>query len=523
MNRDQEFDQLARTKLQDRSFPFEESSWLLAKVEIEAQLAQRRKKRWSIFTGAALLIATLLWVFIDQYAVSSVHLIQHTIVQPKLAPSARVDSIEPLANQVHSSPSSAPSNLPTEENAVDQKQATRVPSEHSNVNRIAEISVPSKSEVRTLKNHLTHSSSAIPREISIDQDEKMSVHANSMETTSFDLLEPKARATSYSSQPVATAPLTKHTVSSDEAIVSSPALDERNDPIAVAYDSTASANQFVQAEVQEIADSTSVSPVFPISHAMPPKRSLDLSILGGYSSSISAIETTLPGDWQNQVSRIQSFDAGTELMYMGKLFGVGVGIHYSTYGERINVEALDQTSTIVRDFWFLQAVNVNVLSITDTIETGQEPVYVGQSEPTTIYTIAEGSEITTTTGRVREARTVFNRTSFIELPLLCDFHVTSNKWTIGIRGGLVLGMLTQRKGELPGLTEGYTTFEEQAFREWMTGYTARIYLRYPLSSGWSLGLEPVVRGQFQNSLKGGSIERISSSYGAMLSLTYRLN
>jgi hypothetical protein len=86
-----------------------------------------------------------------------------------------------------------------------------------------------------------------------------------------------------------------------------------------------------------------------------------------------------------------------------------------------------------------------------------------------------------------------------------------------------VGLLTGRQGALPsedGIT--YTDLADRAFRQVMFGYTARAYIRYRWNAAWSIGVEPTVRGQLQNSLGDGPLDRRSSAFGGMISLSYRL-
>ncbi|MEX1132537.1 MAG: hypothetical protein WEC15_04865, partial [Flavobacteriales bacterium] len=116
-----------------------------------------------------------------------------------------------------------------------------------------------------------------------------------------------------------------------------------------------------------------------------------------------------------------------------------------------------------------------------------------------------------------------NRVSYVEIPLLLDAHLMQGRWSVGLRGGPTLGILTGRRGALPNSSnDGYTEFSDQAFRELMLGYTARAYIRYRWNAAWSIGLEPAIRGQLINSLDNGPLDRRSSAFGGMLSLSYRL-
>jgi hypothetical protein len=125
--------------------------------------------------------------------------------------------------------------------------------------------------------------------------------------------------------------------------------------------------------------------------------------------------------------------------------------------------------------------------------------------------------------RLREARRTTNRVSYLEVPLLLDAHVVQGRWHLGLRGGPTLGLLSGRRGSLPGPGgEGYTELGQQAFRDVLFGWTARAYVRYRFNTGWSLGVEPMLRGQFGNGLESDALSRSSSAAGVMMSVSYRM-
>jgi hypothetical protein len=150
-------------------------------------------------------------------------------------------------------------------------------------------------------------------------------------------------------------------------------------------------------------------------------------------------------------------------------------------------------------------------------------VYEGASITTTVNVLTLGEDSTATTTRVRDARDPVNRTSYLEVPLLFDAHLVQGRWSMGLRGGPTVGLLTGRTGSIPNTTnDGYIELGDQAFREVLFGWTARAYLRYRWNAAWSIGIEPAMRGLFSNSLSEGDVQRRSSAFGGMISLSYRL-
>jgi hypothetical protein len=214
---------------------------------------------------------------------------------------------------------------------------------------------------------------------------------------------------------------------------------------------------------------------------------------------------------------------GAELMHMGRNIGLGFGIHYGTYSERIKVDAIDNTMVDRWNYWYLAPVDTTILFITDTVTQNGQVYYVGQSINTTVNVITLGSDSTVTTIRVRDARELRVTTSYLEIPLLFDAHVVQGRWSMGLRGGPTVGLLTGRTGALPNSTnDGYTELGDQAFRKVVFGYTARAYIRYRWNAAWSIGIEPALRGQFSNSLSEGDVQRHTRAFGGMISLSYRL-
>jgi hypothetical protein len=138
-----------------------------------------------------------------------------------------------------------------------------------------------------------------------------------------------------------------------------------------------------------------------------------------------------------------------------------------------------------------------------------------------VYVLAPDADTSSTTTLVREGRTLVNRVSYFEVPLLLDAHLVQGRWHLGLRGGPTVGLLSGRRGAAP-IGDGYTDFGDMAFRQVLFGWTARAYLRYRFTAGWSLGVEPMLRGQFGNALQGDDLTRRSTAVGGLVSLSYRL-
>jgi len=215
---------------------------------------------------------------------------------------------------------------------------------------------------------------------------------------------------------------------------------------------------------------------------------------------------------------------GLEAMHTGRNLSLGAGITYGTWSEQVEVTALDRTVTTTRPYWTLVPVDTTFLIITDTLFAGTDSIsYGGISVPGTLNILQRRTDTTTVTERLREARTVTVRTSYVELAPLIDVHLTQARWTLGLRGGPTVGLLSGRRGELPGPgDDGSAPFREVAFREVMLGYQARAYVRYRWNAAWSIGLEPMIGGTLLNTFDEPGLVRRAAGYGVLLSLTYLL-
>ncbi len=253
-----------------------------------------------------------------------------------------------------------------------------------------------------------------------------------------------------------------------------------------------------------------------------PRSPFELSILGGSMFTTSHYSGPLSQDWNSTIEPQQTLASGVEIMRMGRNFGIGSGLHYSTYAERIITQQLDRSESAEHHYYFLSPVDTTLLIITDSTFVNGEWYYTGESIYTTVHVLDEGYETITTNTRVRDARDQVNRTSYLEIPLLLDAHLTQGRWSLGLRGGPTLGVLTMHRGSVPHTDAGYLDLADQDLRSLVIGYTARAYIRHRFNAGWSIGLEPMIGGHLMNSFADDALVRKPSSFGGMLSLTYRI-
>ncbi len=555
MKSSNEFDELARQKLAERSFPFEEGHWLAAQEALNARRGGNKRGAWSMAALALMLIGGGAWwwaqeaVLVENTATRSAE-IQRSVqrVDPRLA-EVQEDAAVPTGKATEqTSPASQHADVDLQGTMEPDAPRTRAASSpapqrtghaSSTVAPVPQGSAPPATLLTTAQEPETE-----PRAIHIPLPDLPSAAvqvSDIWDDATTTAVEPNGEAqdnvvlTQEAEQPhpasigndgpIAPVLATEVTSTAVAAESASSTTDEASSPIAAAEDQPTAENPLSKpthvAQANDTADTAVPEAVqLPLAAQDSP---WEVGVLAGLFSSTSAFQGANSADWNDAVTRQRGTSIGAELMHMGSNFGVGLGLHYNTYAERIAVGEVSNTQVDIDRFWYLRPVDTTILFITDTIVQGGDPYYVGESVTTTIDILTEGFDTTTTITQQRAARALYNRVSYVEIPLLLDAHLVQGRWSLGLRGGPTLGVLTGRRGALPNSrNDGYTEFGDQAFRELVVGYTARAYIRYRWNSAWSIGVEPAIRGQLMNSLGDGPLERRSSAFGGMLSLSYRL-
>lgn len=264
------------------------------------------------------------------------------------------------------------------------------------------------------------------------------------------------------------------------------------------------------------------SPLPAAAPIVPRESPWEITGSGGLFTSSSKYRGGNSAEWEGGLDQAYSAGFGAELMHTGRNISLGFGLHYGTYAERMRLDALDERFTSYQQYWYLAVIDTSILVITDTLP-GTPPTYAGQSMNTAIQVLAQGTDTVVDRQHIRDARDAVNRVSYVEVPMLADVHVVQGRWSVGVRGGPTIGLLSTRRGAMPNRAgDGFTPFNGVAFRDVVLGYTARAYVRYRFNAAWSVGLEPALRGQLLNTLSSGDLERRSAAKGILLSLTYRL-
>jgi hypothetical protein len=544
MNRENEFDELARRKLEERSFAYQESDWKQAQQAIAAQRGRKRRGFWLSGAAALLMVGTAAWWTLREAERAGTLAITAPVTNRRTsiaeqhamreAPSPAMGSASntsassavPAANDnasaaIHpderastASRTGVASNTPAQAQAS-STAAAQIPSASPNTPQHQRTSTAVASTAMTISGTPTAVTSAatpntnVPSTVDKDTGTPATMSGTAMPSLASASTE---RGSAEPPPPV---------MAVDPAAEALPSTTQN----AYTLDGTELITLLTTAPTTTPSDSATTAPtaVPAVPPIIPDRAPWEISVLGGAFSSIATYSGGNSAEWSGDISREVSPGFGAELMHLGRNIGLGVGLHYGTYAERIQVQAIDQTSIERWNYWYLMPVDTTILIITDTVEQGGQIVYEGESITTTVNVLTLGEDSTVTTTRVRYARELVNRTSYLEVPLLVDAHLVQGRWSMGLRGGPTVGLLTGRTGSIPNSTnDGYTELGDQAFREVVFGWTARAYLRYRWNAAWSIGIEPAMRGLFSNSLSEGDVQRRSSAFGGMISLSYRL-
>ncbi len=566
MTPDERFDELARQKMEERSFPFDASHWQQMEQSLAAQ-EKRRSRKGFWWSGAALLMVLVAWLWWPGGSTTTSPEQPVAIVPERTQPSPPAVEPAPLpASQVETQAEAARA---VEVRSGQVLKDDPLPIAHSTAQVAADVD-PQAGSTAYAKASATpvppstasagpdlavNTTSPVAEFVLVPQATEAVITSDVSSTTSTSVTE-NLEPTEPASEPdVAVGGMAEEvgvdtpdgdsapstvTDESPLALVEGPSAtttdadpvsqeaEQNSDAMVHGDDSRTEEPPLVAEEPSEdltvvpndslgtAPEAMDLSPL--VSHTTP----WEIGVLAGVQTS----NTTYRGanhnanDFASTPLRNATF--GVEFMRMGRNFGIGTGLHYVTHDEELRTGSITEDITTIQRYWYLTPVDTTILFVTDTINVGGEPQYTGVSVETTIPVITAGADTSNTTVVDREARTVINRVSYFEVPLLLDAHLVQGRWHIGMRGGPTVGMLSGRRGSIANST-GYTDFNEQAFREVMIGWTARAYVRYRFNAAWSVGVEPMLRGQLLNGLEGEALDRRSTAWGAMLSLSYRLH
>lgn len=566
MNTNNEFDELARQKLGEQVFPFEEAHWLEAQRMIAGQGKRRRGGALWYVAGAAVLVigAWLLWPLDGATVVNDAN--EVVVTNPE-------QEVTVVENTVEASMSNSSNEVPVRDAAAVEVTTSEEPSKASTtIGRVTEdrttTTIKRRSNDEGPRGSVQPTVPVAPVPTTLPQPATLT--ANDAVGTTTDVVTTVSSTNTVTTDPlladqdngtntntggeggsVATNDVVNNTTT--DADDDRPAINEPIPPQTQATDADNNATNDVAPPIDQapvtvaaptppptttdapavtVNDSTlagvpndstasTPQPAPPPPPIIDPRAPWEIGVLGGLFNTTSTYAGGSSGTWDVSDEYTPAF--GAEMMHMGRNFGIGSGLHYGTYADRLRTPEENATSVIYSPSWYLQQVDTTILIITGSFTDSNGQVFhTGQNVNVTISQLRSFMDSSFTSVRIREARERINRTSYFEVPLLLDAHLVQGRWSLGLRGGPTVGMLTQRQGSIPGGGEGDMDFNDVAMRTWTLGWTARAYVRYRFNSAWSVGLEPAARGQLMDSFEEQGITRRSNAIGCMLSLSYRL-
>lgn len=582
------FDDLARRKLEERAFPFDEAAW----HAMQQQLPQRKDRR-RLWIGSGLLLL-LIGAFVWWNASSTPE--QNGIARPSATPNATPEGQAAITAPVEQQATIAPAN-----NASVAPEAQRVG--HANAAVAAAVTHPSAarsghaaparanaqataSAERPTRRHIdrTHAAGSARRAGAIAVN-NIPVHKEAQPAYSADVRVPNAASPAATIPSLPATPMaidgtaanngTNTSDGSPAGVVDPDAMNTATGTDDRAANNSADARPAqaapaitITGPTTENTSSTSADPpvttsstdhdataTVPTQHTAPPDSlpqdttaqvtphpqdsttaaapitlptvpdpgaRWEVSVLGGAFLTNTHYSGERADAWQSDVAARPSTGFGAEFMHMGAHFGLGIGVHYNTYAERISAHELSTTTSGVRDSNYFVAVDTTVLRITGIVHQGDHDYYVVEALDTVLHVLVLDTVSYTELLRRRAALERINTVSYIEVPLLADVHTTFGRWSGGVRGGPYFGVLEGRRGLLPNaLLDGYAQIQDESFRELVFGLTARLYIRYRLFGNWSVGVEPTWRMQLLNGMQGSGLSRSTSAVGGLLSVSYR--
>lgn len=534
MNKENEFDRIAREKLAERSFTFQEGDW----AAMEQLITQGRKRRglgWWYTLAAVALIAPIAWYLLQEPATEAPALVQVPAAQPSdtaNAPTQAPDrnntttSAERSTDTGHMAESSAtPGSSPASASA----QSAAVPEQQTSATGATTTQAttrPSPANTRTgnaslgtsptIAQTAPPSSGAVPAEPHIQ--------AASPNTSGTAVNVATAATTEANTAPLDNPP---PVVQPDVPIA--PGSEEPASTVAPSG-GTEGTSGVTPVDAQSplapgnaplAQDSTAPAPPTIVAKAVRP-WALELTGLGGAWASAPRYSGTETDPWRNDVHSRLAPACGAEVALQRGWFGVGTGIHATTYSEAVQQERQQTSNTSVDTSYGLTPTPATITIIIDTIIQGPATYYVTQTIDTVLNVLTTEYDTTTTVTVLREGIDRVNRVSYVEVPLFLDLHTSAGRWTFGARGGPFVGFRTEQRTVLPGAEGANGNLADATFRSTVFGWSARVYARYRLTDRWSLGMEPGMRGSFGDVMDTPGIARRNSAWGAWLSLSYRL-
>lgn len=549
MNDRTPFDDLARRKLAERDFPFAPEAWADMEQQIDA-LPPRRDRRPFILMALLLLIGGGIWYGIPSRQDAAVQAAQMDKPDAARARNEVLHAQEPfpmIATSIDTAVPAGASRIAPAEGmdppvpSIDRPEPVTPPARPSaSTNEQAAQPVPSAGTTPAVP-AVKIAPVVIPA-VQDDAPSSTTGHATTDEPKTTRSAAPKdgpADPTPFDRTPAGiTLPAVVTTPGHDDSDPQAPetkrpathapltlAPEPHNDPSPVAGEPSAAPPLDPVAEqhgsLPPVVDSTLITVTDTNTWAPPSPPFLEATVWGGLFNTATMYTGSRTHDWATSHAGRTAMGLGAELMRMGRRFGIGAGLHFSTYAEDMNAQSLSDTWTELVQYHHVEGIDTTIMIVNGTTVINGQTYHVTQTLDTTILVLvtSTGEETFSQVQRNELHRT--NRTSYLEVPLLLDAHTAAGRWHFGVRGGPMLGVLQGRRGVLPG-AQGYTDMQNEAFSELVVGWTAQGYIRYRVAGGWLIGLGPSARGQLFNTMQGDALVRRSSAWGGQFSVSYLL-
>lgn len=553
MNDHRNFDELARRKLDERSFPFEEAHW----AGVQGSLNARRNGRhwWWLSAAALLFITATLWFNGREVSTPPITNATDKVNAPAERMSAKTQGHPQQekreAQKEHITPATAANvGIPTVTSSPTASQLTSdQPS--TGVSMAHHSSTTPDHRNRTHEKEKApahadgHKSEAVPSRIaaqlvttgaSVGAGKDLVIASNNAAGTESPASVPSAaplvdagstsinnneREEPGSINPTGI-PMSRKLEGQESG---SKGIDQAGkDPGTPSTNTNATVVGTSSAGLPSDSSGSAMPPVTQPAPKAVGKWSIEFSLLGGALNTRQGFTPATMLDDRSRAEGAAAPAAGAEAMWLKPHWGFGLGIHYTTLAERINSDRLESTATSIQYNYAVQSVETTLVVVTGSYVLDSVLHYTTTTKDTILHVLTIDRDTVTNTFQKRAARESRNTLSYWEVPLLLDAHTISGRFTFGVRGGPTVGFLQENHGSLPNTTEdGYRTLQRQQLRATVLGYQARAYVRYRICGALSVGLEPMVRGQFQSLFGEALPVSKAPALGAFFSVTYHLH
>lgn len=518
MSATNDFDERARRKLSEREHPFDESAWQALRPELDALRERKRRRRFVLWFTLLASVGVAGWLLAPKNAIPPVAerstsserpsaVVSEKKIPPTPITSSAATGKPAIAEPAWPSPAATDSapKPPAEQKSATEKRPKR---------KLAHEGARMRDQKRSTENRTT--AQATIAVVPVETHDAGLDPTTTSEIPRDGTMEAASNATKASNELTAKAEEVTTATPPPSAVVEPSPSTVVGDTTSTVTATTRDTTQYVIA-----VDSTFIADSAAAAIASQPRSRLELSVWGGPFSTSTGYNGDRTTDWASTITKARSIAFGAEMMHQGEHFGLGAGLHYTSYVEQLNAESLkDELRTTVTTYQ-LDGIDTTVLVVNGTVWIGGQQYYMTQMLDTTIYVlVGSDSEVVSTNVR-RNALARSNRTSYLEIPLLFEAHIRRGHWGFALRGGPTLGIVQGRRGVLP-TSSGYTNLTDEAFSELVLGYTIQGHIRYHFGEAWSLGIGPALRGQLSNTLQSDQLRRRANATGAVITVGYRL-